>query len=581
MEVGQITVDDYAATMREAKKTGKSLHEILLTQGKVTVDELVQALAIHMDITFLKEALGIDSSSDQPKRTSRPMGSYLERISLLFKTGILISAETSVNSLVELLIREAPSVMNAERATIFLADYDKKELYSHVGVGLKQDQIRIPWETGIAGWVFTQGEALNIADPYEDPRFNRGVDSKTGFKTTNLLCVPLRAPSGRILGVFQVLNKRAGVFTSMDQEILEILAGQAARSIENVLQVDNLTPGLRLEQSGDGAAGSPFEQEDPLERIVGASKAIQEVRSLVQRVAPTETTVLIQGESGTGKELVARAIHRLGSRADGPLITLNCAAIPSELIESELFGHRKGAFTGAVQDSKGVFRSAHMGTLFLDEIEAMEPAMQVKLLRAIQSGEIKPVGLNVTHTVDVRLIAATNQNLYEKVSEGTFREDLFYRVNVFPITIPPLRDRIEDIPALVKHFLEKMSLQTGKGVWGIDPAALDLLMRYPWPGNVRELENEIERAQVLTGDGRNISVRRLSPKITRHLEKVAAQSPSAKPRTLKEAVEDLERTVIQEALKRHDGNRTLVAKRLGLSRQGLLNKLYKYGFAEK
>lgn len=581
LETGRLTREDYAATMRRSRETGKPLHELLLTSGKITADELVQALTIHLDITLLKEALGMEGTGNRPRSPSRPLGSYLERISLLFKAGILMHGETSINSLMDLLLREAPTVMNAERATIFLADYDTGELYSHMGTGIRRGQIRMPWDSGIAGWVFTHEESVNIPAPYEDPRFNKEVDPTTGFKTENVLCVPLRSAGGPVIGVFQVLNKRAGVFTSTDMEILEILASQAARSIENALEWDNLRKSATRLQKENVGLKRALHQEDPLETLVGHSAALQTIRALIKKLAVTETTVLIQGESGTGKELVARAIHRLSPRADGPLISLNCAAVPSELIESELFGHKKGSFTGALGDHKGVFRSAHGGTIFLDEIEATSPAMQVKLLRAIQVGEVRPVGENFAHTVDVRVIAATNQDLSRLMEEGRFREDLYYRVNVFQIVIPPLRERPDDIPVLVRHFLDKLSRQTGKRVYGMDPAAMDLLVRYPWPGNVRELENEIERAHVLTGDGRNISVGRLSPRIAQSVEQIIRNRPVANPGTLKEAVDDLERRMIEEALSSSQGNKTLAARALGLSRQGLLNKMNKFAMIER
>ncbi|MGB6065864.1 MAG: sigma 54-interacting transcriptional regulator [Desulfomonilaceae bacterium] len=577
LETGRISKDDYAKAINEAKETGRSPHEILLSKGKISVEELVQAITIHVDITLLKEALGMEEGSKRLTRPARPLGSYLERISLLFKMGILISSETNMSSLIELLIREAPSVMNAERATIFLADHQTKELYSHLGVGLKHDQIRIPWRSGIAGWVFTHGESLNIVDTYKDPRFNKAVDPQTGFRTKNLLCVPLRVPGGPVIGVFQVLNKRAGVFTSIDLEILEILASQAARSMEHALEWDHLRQSASLLRQENVGLKQALQHSDLLEEIIGSASGMQEVRSLIRKVAPTETTVLIQGESGTGKELVARAIHRLSPRANESLISLNCAAIPSELIESELFGHRKGSFTGAVADHIGVFKAAHRGTLFLDEIEATSPSMQVKLLRAIQSGEIKPVGDNTSQCVDVRLVAATNRDLTERIRQGMFREDLFYRVNVFPITIPPLRERIDDVPLLALHFLDRLTVLTGKSVRGLDPTALELLVRYPWPGNVRELENEIERAHILAGEGGNLSVRCLSPRIRDSIEKMIEEEAVSNPLTLKEATDRMEKSMLEEALERCDGNRSVAAKQLGLSRQGLLNKIHKFG----
>lgn len=567
---------DFADAMRESKEKGESLHEILIKAGKISVDELVQAIIMHVDIILLKEALGMNEGRQWAHRGVRPLGSYLERISLLFKMGILISSETNMISLVDLLLREAPTVMNAERATIFLADHENQELYSHVGVGLTHDQIRIPWETGIAGWVYTNGQSLNIADPYHDPRFNREVDPQTGFTTKNLLCVPLRVPGGPILGVFQVLNKRAGVFTTTDLEILEILASQAARAIEQAIEWDHLRQRASLLKQENVGLRKALQTKEPFEELVGNAKAMQDVRALIRKVAPTDTTVLIQGESGTGKELVARIIYKLSRRADEPLTSLNCAAIPSELIESELFGHKRGSFTGAVADHKGVFRQAHNGTLFLDEIEAMSPAMQVKLLRAIQAGEVKPVGESTSYTVDARLICATNHDLLELVRQGRFREDLFYRINVFPIVTPPLRNRTEDIPILIRHFLAKFTAQTSKVVRGVDPTTMGLLSQYPWPGNIRELENEIERAHILTAEGGSISVRCLSPRITSSLEKLMHSRPRSKSPTLKRAVDELEFNMIADALEAADGNQSLAAKRLGLSRQGLINKINKF-----
>jgi transcriptional regulator with GAF, ATPase, and Fis domain len=576
LEAGRLSNDDYARALRESKETGKSLHEILLKSDKVSVDELVQALAIHMDMTLLREALGLDAAT-LPKRSFRPLGSYLERISLLFKMGILMGGQTNMSSILDLLIREAPSIMNAERATIFLADHKTEELFSHVAVGLMSHEIRIPWESGIAGWVFTHGQSLNIANPYEDPRFNKDVDPQTGFTTKSLLCVPLRCPGGPVLGAFQVLNKRAGVFTSTDSDILEILASQAARSIEQAMEWDQMR---QRSTAVDDAALDPrqvFKGKESLEEIVGISTGVRDVRALIRKVAPTDSTVLIYGESGTGKELVARAIHNLSPRVSAALITLNCAAVPSELIESELFGHKKGSFTGAVAGHRGVFRAAHKGTLFLDEIEATSPAMQVKLLRAIQVGEVKPVGENTALNVDVRLVAATNQDLAESVERGFFREDLYYRVHVFPIFIPPLRERREDIPMLIRHFLDLLEAQTQKVVRGVDPVALDLLMRYSWPGNIRELENEIERAHILTPEGSNISVRTLSPRITDSMERLLVEQADSTPLKLKDAIQQLEQKMVQESLKACGGNRSVAAKRLGLSRQGLINKIAKFG----
>ena len=236
------------------------------------------------------------------------------------------------------------------------------------------------------------------------------------------------------------------------------------------------------------------------EFIVGADRKTLEVLDLIKQVGPTPTTVLIRGESGTGKELTARAIHRHSKRNDKPLVTVNCTTITDSLLESELFGHRKGAFTGAIADKKGLFEAADGGTIFLDEIGDITPKLQAELLRVLDSGDVRPVGGIHAKRVDVRLIAATNKDLEKGVKEGWFREDLYYRLNVFTITMPPLRSRVESIPLLAHHFLEKASAKLNKKIIGIDERAIEAMMQYPWAGNIREMQNIIERAAVLTHD---------------------------------------------------------------------------------
>jgi transcriptional regulator with GAF, ATPase, and Fis domain len=580
LEAKRINREDYVEALRKATAARKSICDILFAEGKITADEFAQALTIHLDIALLKGALDIGKDKQRPVDPTLALGDYLERISLLFKMGNLVHGERNIGSLLDLLIREAPMVMKAERATVFLADFDTRELYSHVGTGIEGTEIRIPWDSGIAGWVFTKGRYLNIPHPYKDPRFNREVDCCTGFTTRNILCVPLQVPGRRIIGVFQVINKRAGIFTTTDVDMLTILASQAARSIENVMDWDNLRHTVETLAKENVGLRKAIGLDDPLAAIMGNSSAIENVRSLVRRVAPTSTTVIIEGESGTGKELVAQALHRLSSRSERPMISLNCAAVPSELIESELFGHKKGSFTGAVSDHQGVFRAAHEGTIFLDEIEAMSPPMQVKLLRAIQLGEIKPVGEQSTHTVDVRLIAASNRNLDLLVREGQFREDLYYRLNVFPIHVPPLRERLEDIPIIVHHLLERLCAQRQRKLRGIEPQAMDLLMRNQWPGNVRELENTIERALVLSQEGEPICVEILPPGIVHRKGKDVRPQSEGQFQSLAEAVEDTERRFIKEILDKCNGNKTEAARILGLSRQGLRNKIYKYGLPQ-
>ena len=311
--------------------------------------------------------------------------------------------------------------------------------------------------------------------------------------------------------------------------------------------------------------------------IVGRSPRIAQAIALADKVARHPSTVLITGESGTGKELIARHIHDASPRASRPFVAVNCAAIPEALLESELFGHAKGAFTGAVTERQGLFDEAHEGTLFLDELGDLPVALQVKLLRALQEGEVRRVGDNASRCVDVRLVAATARDLESDVAEGRFRADLYYRINVVRIHLPALRERSEDIPELVRHFIERFNRRLGMHVTGTAPAAMRALVEYPWPGNVRELENVVERAMVVT-DGPQLCVEQLptlAPPVTRNETAVSPLDLSVKRRT-----EELERALIKEALERTRGNRTRAAKLLDLSHRALLYKIRDYGLGD-
>jgi DNA-binding NtrC family response regulator len=316
------------------------------------------------------------------------------------------------------------------------------------------------------------------------------------------------------------------------------------------------------------------------QNIVGRGRKMQEVLALVERVAPTNSTVLIGGESGVGKDLIARAIHQNSRRAAGPFIKINSTAIPETLFESELFGFERGAFTGALASKPGKFELADKGTLFLDEIGDVPAAIQVKLLRVLQEREFERLGGTKTLKVDIRMIAATNRDLRAALEEGTFREDLYYRLNVVPIDIPPLREHKEDIPDLVNHFLARFAADSEREIEGITPAALNALMEYHWPGNIRQLENSVERAVALSS-GRVIDVMDI------HLDKghgrgATAPSPSA-DQFLPEGMtmEQWEDNMIREALRRANGNKSQAARLLGLSRNALRYRLGKLGVADE
>jgi transcriptional regulator with PAS, ATPase and Fis domain len=310
------------------------------------------------------------------------------------------------------------------------------------------------------------------------------------------------------------------------------------------------------------------------EMLVGAAPLMQALYRTLERVAATDATVLISGENGTGKELIAKALHARSGRAERRFVVQNCAAFTDGLLDSELFGHKRGAFTGAIADKRGLFELADGGTFFLDEIGDTSPAMQVKLLRVLQEGTFTPVGGSETRTTDVRVIAATNRNLPELVRSGAFREDLFYRLNVIAVTAPPLRTRTQDLRLLVDTFLRKHSRGRGR-LKKLAPGCWALLEAYPWPGNVRELENEIERMMVLSGPEQVISQSLLSPRIAG----VAGLTADA-PRTLPAQVEALERDAIGAALERHRGNKTRVAEELGISRRNLIRLVARYGLEQ-
>ncbi|HVH06569.1 MAG TPA: sigma-54 dependent transcriptional regulator [Myxococcota bacterium] len=312
------------------------------------------------------------------------------------------------------------------------------------------------------------------------------------------------------------------------------------------------------------------ERRYSFDQIIGASQAMNRVFEVMEKVAQTDATVLLSGETGTGKDLVARAIHYSGARRERRFVAQNCGALPDTLLESELFGHKRGAFTGAHADKKGLFELADGGTIFLDEVGETEPGMQVRLLRVLQDGEIRALGSSETKKVDVRIVAATNRDLRKAVTDGRFREDLYYRLRVVEIELPPLRERREDIPALAHHFLDLANQKMGRRLGGFTNAAMDRIVSHVWSGNVRELENEIQRAVALAGEAETISLDMLSE----HLRGDAPPDRGAEPtasgemRDLNQAVDDLKRRMIQEAL-RETGSKTKAAESLGIPRQSL------------
>jgi two-component system response regulator HupR/HoxA len=356
-----------------------------------------------------------------------------------------------------------------------------------------------------------------------------------------------------------------------ESEELRLTLRRAIEAFHLVRENARLVEELRRANERLAAENAYLREAERSHEIVGGSAAMRSVLDLIARVANSRTTVLIEGETGTGKELVARAIHAAGPRRDHLFVAVNCAALSEGLLESELFGHRRGAFTGATEDRKGLFEVASGGTLFLDEVSETSPALQAKLLRVLQEGEIRPVGETRSRTVDTRVIVATNRNLEELVKAGRFREDLYYRLRVFPIRLPPLRDRREDIPALTRHLLGRLARQVKKPVPAPSEETLALLARYPFPGNVRELANELERAVLLAAPGAPITEDLLSERLQE------AAGDGAAPSVLQHRTDSFEREQIEAAIARAGGVKTRAAEELGITYRGLLKKMKRLG----
>jgi Nif-specific regulatory protein len=520
-------------------------------------------------------------------------------VRLLYELGCAFAERTELDQLVPLVVTKCREVLDAEGVSVLLLDPDKSELYfpyvaeDDPEVAARLLRLRFPATEGIAGAVLASGESLRVDDVRSDPRFYPGVDRETGASTRALLAAPLTSRQGTI-GVIEVINRRGGdPFGEGDLAFLEALAGGVAISIENARLYDRLRESEERLRAQVGALRRDLARRDRFTDMIGTGPAMAEVFRLMESAAASPITVLIEGETGTGKELVARGIHQASVRAENPFLAVNCAAVSETLLESELFGHRRGSFTGATQDQRGLFEAATAGTIFLDEIGEMPAAMQAKLLRVLQEGEVIPVGDTRPRKVDVRVIAATNRDLKAEVDAKRFRDDLYYRVAAFPIRVPPLRERREDIPLLADRLLAAAAGRHQKEIPGIETAAIELLLRFEWPGNIRELQNEIERSVALARSGETISSVHLSPKVTATApaagsglttgtsELVAEPSDGdRRPGALRRARAEFEARFIAEALRQHAGNVSRTARALGLSRVSLQKKMKGYGLRE-
>ena len=474
-----------------------------------------------------------------------------------------VSSVQDLDKLLQLIIESATGVVRAEAASLLLLDPTTNTLYFKVTTGAKGEEVkefRIKIGQGIAGHVAETGQPLLIADAQQDNRWMREIGDSIEYETRSMACVPLKINSGTI-GVVQVINKKDNTqFTHADMAVLEEFSSLAALAIGSARSLE------QVRQENQDLKKELGEKH----QIIGKSVILNKVLEDAQKLSRTKTTALIQGESGTGKELLARLIHRESPRKDKPLVVLNCAALPEPLLESELFGHEKGSFTGAAGRKLGKFETAHEGTLFLDEIGEMAPGIQAKLLRVLQEGVFYRVGGNTPITVDVRVLSATNKNLKKEVEEGKFREDLFYRLNVVQLNIPPLRERLEDVTFLVDHFLDVFKKETGLSSLTISEAAMDKMCRYNWPGNIRELRNAIERAVVM-GNGKTIMPEDLP--ITASLPKFAGLKVGL---TLDEALNEFKKEFILLNLRHTGGNRSKAAKVMEIQRTYLSRLITRY-----
>jgi Nif-specific regulatory protein len=535
-------------------------------------------------------------AEESARGTMTPRVSTSSSDAILGAVGGLLGREIAIDDLLLRLVDRIAQEMSADRGTIYLVDRARGELFSKAAHLPELEEIRLAIGQGVAGHVARTGERVNVPTVGGELRFFAGVDERTGYRTESMLAVPVRDRTGEIIGVVQLLNKRGGHFTRADEERLVSLAGQAALAIEATTVYPELA--------------APREEALPLaarfNRIVGESEALRAACKLTAKAAASEATVLIRGESGTGKELFARAVHVNSRRTEGPFIKVDCAALPATLIENELFGHERGAYTSADQRAPGKFEQAAGGTIFLDEIGELPVAVQGKLLRVLQDREFERIGGGRPVKADVRVVAATNRDLEKLVAEGLFRADLYYRIKVVEIRLPSLRTRGPlDIARLARHFVLGAARRHGRVTPTVAEGTLSRLVAYPWPGNVRELENCIESAVVIM-DGDVLLPEHLplperpsmpgdavldagpsggmmpppleraaarTPHVpgvsTRAPESPAALTRGAPIRTLAE----VERDHILAVLEHAQQNRSVAAKLLGIGRNTLARKL--------
>lgn len=532
--------------------------------------------------------------SSQPKKNSDGSFQKLERevegLRALYEISKAITSSLDLEEVTQRVMSLLHGKMGMERGTLTLLDATTGNLMIEVAHGLQKEQIergRYRIGEGITGKVVAAGEPIVVPNVGKEPLFLDKTGARQDIDRNNIafICVPIKLDQKTIgaLSVDRLFEENTDF--QEDVRLLTIIASMVAQAVRIQQMVQKEKEKLTSENL---LLKNQLKKRFHPASLVGESKRMADVYASIELVSQTKATVLLRGESGTGKERVAHSIHYNSDRADGPFIRVSCAALPDTLLESELFGYEKGAFTGANAMKKGRFELASGGTLFLDEIGDIPHTTQVKLLRVLQEKEFERLGGTQTLRVDIRLIAATNKNLEQEVQLGNFRQDLYYRLNVIPIFLPALRERKEDTPLLVKHFLQKAAEENAKKVKYVSDEAMDYLMNYSWPGNVRELENAIERAVVLCkGDTLTPDLFPI-PGTKTHPVLTGMQPPEpfkdietlAKESSLTDAVEDLEKQMIVKAMEQTKGNQRQAAKMLGITDRILGYKLKRYGLRD-
>lgn len=516
-----------------------------------------------------------------PPNASHDSPTALDELRVI--NGVLdrISRVQESNHIMSIIIDELVSACKADQGVISLVTPDDDtDLITVVRSG-QRVPADIPYDvrSQVSGWVLQNKKQAIIDDLDSDPRFSNLSSCDGKFKS--VVCSPM-VIRDQVIGLSSLTREEQhGPFDVQAARLAGIVSSQSAPILRNALLMRELAEKnhlLTLSQQRlrdeNARLKSEIGDASAFERIVGRSEPMRNVLKLASKVSTNDSPVLITGATGTGKELIARAIHYHSRRRHQPFVVKNCGVKTESLLEAELFGHVKGAFTGAVTDKPGLFREADGGTVFLDEIGEAPPATQVAILRVLETGEIRPVGSSGVEYVDVRVISATNRDLKRSITEGDFREDLFFRLNTFTLELPSLKARRADIPLLVNHFLAGLKAKAGLSSLGISPTALDLVCAYDWPGNVRQLEHELERAAVVSDWQGTIDVEHLSPSI-RGLDLDATRFRASRGK-LKDIVERVEREVIQAALEENDGNISRTAEFLGLTRKGLKDKKARY-----